>query len=110
MATTSGPSIGYATEAADGEGVQRGQLEGWLRAQKDAFFGDLSKGSLNGWTVVMGNEAGGGFGAGRLSTYLTIRPRLAFCFYRFRIPVDKTPVCPHHPYYAYPVHAHAFTT
>ena len=35
------------------------RLEGWLRTQRESFFEDIAKGSLKGWTVVTGNEAGG---------------------------------------------------
>lgn len=33
----------------------------FLLSQKEAFLGDFKLGNLNGWTVVMGNEAGGEF-------------------------------------------------
>jgi hypothetical protein len=47
---------------ANGSGAQeRGnKLEGFLLSQKQAFLGDFNAGNLKGWTVVMGNEAGGG--------------------------------------------------
>ena len=44
---------------ADGAAGARPELETWLWTQKKAFLGDYGRGDLKGWTVVMGNEAGG---------------------------------------------------
>lgn len=35
------------------------RLAGFLQSQKELFFGDLQGGKGKGWTVAMGNEAGG---------------------------------------------------
>jgi hypothetical protein len=35
------------------------RLAGFLQSQKELFFGDLENGKGKGWTVAMGNEAGG---------------------------------------------------
>jgi exopolyphosphatase len=44
----------------DGEDLpQSGRLADWLMSQKALFLGDAQKGRLEGWTVAMGNEAGG---------------------------------------------------
>jgi len=42
-------------------GHQFGKLGGFLQSQKDLFLADLREGNLRGWTVAMGNEAGGKF-------------------------------------------------
>lgn len=54
MVTSS--STGSGTNGGGGGGSQ---LEGWLRTQRESFLSDLAQGSLKGWTIVMGNEAGG---------------------------------------------------
>jgi exopolyphosphatase len=38
---------------------QSGRLADWLMSQRALFLGDAQKGRLEGWTVAMGNEAGG---------------------------------------------------
>ena len=35
------------------------RLAGFLQSQKELFFGDLESGKGKGWTVAVGNEAGG---------------------------------------------------
>jgi len=35
------------------------RLAGFLQSQKELFFGDLQNGKGKGWTVAVGNEAGG---------------------------------------------------
>jgi len=35
------------------------RLAGFLQSQKELFFGDLENGKGKGWTVAVGNEAGG---------------------------------------------------
>lgn len=35
------------------------RLAGFLQSQKELFYGDLRNGKGKGWTVAMGNEAGG---------------------------------------------------
>lgn len=35
------------------------KLAGFLQSQKELFFGDLEAGKGKGWTVAVGNEAGG---------------------------------------------------
>lgn len=37
-----------------------GRLAGFLESQKALFEADYRKGDLTGWTVAVGNEAGGG--------------------------------------------------
>lgn len=45
-------------ESANGAAVGN-RLGDFLLSQREAFLGDIQGGSLKGWTVVMGNEAGG---------------------------------------------------
>lgn len=40
-----------------------GRLAGFLSSQRDLFLQDLKDGKGKGWTVVMGNQAGGGYTA-----------------------------------------------
>lgn len=35
------------------------RLAGFLQSQKELFLGDLESGKGKGWTVAVGNEAGG---------------------------------------------------
>jgi len=51
------------TGGEDTPDVQGGmsRLAGFLVDQRDAFLSDLKAGKGKGWTVVMGNEAGGTF-------------------------------------------------
>lgn len=37
-----------------------GRLADFLQSQKEAFLSDLEGGDVKGWTVAVGNEAGGG--------------------------------------------------
>jgi exopolyphosphatase len=37
------------------------RLAGFLQSQKELFFQDLQSGKGKGWTVSVGNEAGGEF-------------------------------------------------
>ena len=46
-------------ETVNGGGAA-GRLAGFLESQKALFEDDYRKGDLSGWTVAMGNEAGGG--------------------------------------------------
>lgn len=43
--------------------VAEGRLAGFLSSQKDLFLQDLKDGKGKGWTVVMGNQAGGEYTA-----------------------------------------------
>lgn len=40
-----------------------GRLAGFLSSQRDLFLHDLKDGKGKGWTVVMGNQAGGEYTA-----------------------------------------------
>jgi exopolyphosphatase len=42
-----------------GPDVGGSRLAGFLQSQKELFFGDLQNGKGKGWTVAVGNEAGG---------------------------------------------------
>lgn len=42
-----------------GDAQQEGRLAGFLQSQKELFLQDLRDGKGRGWTVSMGNEAGG---------------------------------------------------
>lgn len=43
----------------DNAAVPEGRLAGFLSSQRDLFLQDLKEGKGKGWTVVMGNQAGG---------------------------------------------------
>ena len=49
-----------------------GRLGGFLQSQKDLFLEDLRGGSVKGWTVAMGNEAGGRSGRSRDRDWLLV--------------------------------------
>ena len=53
-----GPSNGGAS-GSDGLSAGPSRLAGFLQSQKESFMGDLGKRNLKGWTIAMGNEAGG---------------------------------------------------
>ena len=54
-----GPGVkagdGHAASAEAGAG----RLAGFLQTQKESFLADLDRQNLKGWTLAMGNEAGG---------------------------------------------------
>lgn len=57
---SAGPSSGTVLNMSGSqEEVQPGRLAGFLQSQKELFLGDLKDGKGKGWTVAMGNEAGG---------------------------------------------------
>jgi hypothetical protein len=63
------------------------RLAGFLQSQKELFFGDLKNGNGKGWTVAVGNEAGGTYLSQRLRSKLTSRPgQLGIC-HRPRLPL-----------------------
>jgi hypothetical protein len=63
------------------------RLAGFLQSQKELFFGDLENGKGKGWTVAVGNEAGGTSQSNVLRPKLTIRPgQLGIC-HRPRLPL-----------------------
>jgi len=63
------------------------RLAGFLQSQKELFFGDLQNGKGKGWTVAVGNEAGGTSDKNRSKSELTIRPGQLGIFHRPRIPL-----------------------
>ncbi|WRT69773.1 uncharacterized protein IL334_006764 [Kwoniella shivajii] len=58
MSEVNGDGISTGIKQGNGNGKQQGKLAGFLTSQKETFLDDLKKGNGNGWTVVMGNEAG----------------------------------------------------
>ena len=50
------PTMSTSLNEADLAGSR---LAGFLQSQKELFYGDLENGKGKGWTVAVGNEAGG---------------------------------------------------
>ena len=54
------------------------RLAGFLQSQKELFFGDLENGKGKGWTVAVGNEAGGTFPNQKSRSKLTFETSTAW--------------------------------
>jgi hypothetical protein len=48
-----------AAKVNGGAAPAAGRMSDFLLSQKVTFLDDLSKGKVGGWTIAMGNEAGG---------------------------------------------------
>jgi exopolyphosphatase len=56
QSTNTSTGAGKMASEAD---LMGSKLAGFLQSQKELFFGDLEAGKGKGWTVAVGNEAGG---------------------------------------------------
>ena len=74
-----------------GQAVQAGRLAGWLESRKQLFLDDLRKGKLKGWTIAMGNEAGGQLLMSRHLRQLTVLQILILLPPRYHWPFSPTP-------------------
>ena len=90
------------------------RLAGFLATQKEAFMADAKAGNLSGWTIAMGNEAGGESritGVEYQTTSLIIhRPRLGSIVHRPVLPLFHTPIQTHHSPRSNSVYTHVTQT
>lgn len=80
-------------------GGKGNRLGDFLLSQREAFLGDIKGGNLKGWTVVMGNEAGGTSPASKdlEEPAKECRPRLSRFIHSLLLPLQPPPSRPRHP-------------